>query len=46
MCALIISSFRATGAKKSFSLRKCFGRSKPLPYGMSDAKPYGEYKFG
>ena len=29
------------GAKKGFSLRKCYGRSKPLPYGASGAIPYG-----
>ena len=27
------------GAKKGFSLRKCYGRSKPLPYGASGATP-------
>ena len=31
---------------RGISLRKCFGRSKPLPYGASGANPYGEYKFG
>ena len=31
---------------RGISLRKCYGRSKPLPYGASGANPYGEYKFG